>query len=425
MNDMNAQPLDVIGIGFGPSNLALAVALHERGSRLRTAFLEAKPAFAWHPDMMLPGTDMQVSFLKDLVSLRNPRSGFSFLSYLHAKGRLTRFINRKTFFPSREEFNDYLGWIAGQFSNCHYDRRVTGIEPVLSGDRVTHLAVHSQSADGRQARHLTRNVVLAPGGKPHWPDAFAPLQDSGRVIHACGYLSQVVPKLKPDQRIAVIGAGQSAAEVFADLAARPEQPQVDMILRGRAIKPSDDTPFVNEIFDPAQTDRFHSLPADARARTLQNLAATNYAVTDADLIEQIYETLYEQDVRGESRLALRAETDVQDAQHVGDRIRLQLAGPSGQQAETYDLVVLGTGYNRALGQSVLADLAAWQTAPEPARDYRLPMKDGFDPAVFVQGFSEPTHGLSDTLLSVLALRSDEIAQQLETLHGSTSAIAAE
>lgn len=425
MTDMDAQPLDMIGIGFGPSNLALAVALHERGSHLRTQFLEAKPAFAWHPDMMLAGTDMQVSFLKDLVSLRNPRSGFSFLSYLHAKGRLSRFINRKTFFPSREEFNDYLGWIAGQFSNCRYDSRVIAIEPVLSGDRVTHLAVHSQSADGSQTRHLTRNIVLAPGGKPHWPDAFAPLQDSGRVIHACGYLSQVLPKLKPGQRIAVIGAGQSAAEVFADLAGRPELPQVDMILRGRAIKPSDDTPFVNEIFDPAQTDRFHELPAETRAQTLHSLAATNYAVTDADLIEHIYETLYAQDVRGDDRLGLLAETRVQDAQQVGAKVVLRLSGPTEQRIERYDLVVLGTGYRRALDQSVLAGLSPWQTAQEPDRDYRLPMKETFEPGIFVQGFSEPTHGLSDTLLSVLALRSDEIAQQLETLHGTASAIAAE
>lgn len=425
MTDMNAQQLDVIGIGFGPSNLALAVALHERGSRLRTRFLEARPAFAWHPDMMLAGTDMQVSFLKDLVSLRNPRSGFSFLSYLHAKGRLTRFINRKTFFPSREEFNDYLGWIAGQFSNCCYDSRVTAIEPVQAGERVTHLAVHSESRDGSQARHLTRNLVLAPGGKPHWPDAFAPLQDSGRVIHSCDYLSQVIPKLKPGQRVAVIGAGQSAAEVFADLAARPEQPQIDMILRGRAIKPSDDTPFVNEIFDPAQTDRFHGLPAEARAQTLNSLAATNYAVTDADLIETIYDTLYAQDVRGDDRLDLLAETQVQGAQQVGAQISLRLSGPSGSRVQGYDLVVLGTGYQRALEQSVLADLSTWQTAQEPDRDYRLPMNDAFEPAIFVQGFSEATHGLSDTLLSVLALRSDEIAQQLETLHGSTSAIAAE
>jgi L-ornithine N5-oxygenase len=425
MTNMNEQPLDVIGIGFGPSNLALAVALRERGSHLRAGFLEAKPAFAWHPDMMLDGTDMQVSFLKDLVSLRNPRSGFSVLSYLQAKGRLSRFIDRKTFFPSREEFNDYLGWIAGQFSSCRYDSRVTGIEPVRSGERVTHLAIHSQSADGTKERHLARNVVLAPGGTAYWPPAFAALKDSDHVIHASGYLSKVIPMLKPGLRIAVIGAGQSAAEVYADLSARVEQPKVDMILRGRAIKPSDDTPFVNEVFDPGQTDRFHGRSADARAQTLLSLAATNYAVTDADLIEQIYEALYAQDVRGGDRLGLLAETEVKRAQQVGQQIQLLLSGTSGQSVETYDLVVLGTGYQRALAQSVLADLSPWQTAQEPDRDYRLPLKDTFEPAVFVQGFSEPTHGLSDTLLSVLALRSDEIAQQLEALYWSASAIAAE
>jgi L-ornithine N5-oxygenase len=425
MTNMNEQPLDVIGIGFGPSNLALAVALHERGSHLRAGFLEAKPAFAWHPDMMLDGTDMQVSFLKDLVSLRNPRSGFSFLSYLQAKGRLSRFINRKTFFPSREEFNDYLGWIAGQFTNCRYDSRVTGIEPVRSGERVTHLAIHSQGADGKQARHLARNLVLAPGGTAYWPPAFAALKDSDHVIHASGYLSKVIPKLKPGLRIAVIGAGQSAAEVYADLSARVERPKVDMILRGRAIKPSDDTPFVNEVFDPGQTDRFHGMSADARARTLHSLAATNYAVTDADLIEQIYEALYAQDVRGGDRLGLLAETEVQEAQQVGQQIKLRLSGVSGDSVETYDFVVLGTGYQRALAESVLADLNSWQTAQEPDRDYRLPMKDTFEPAVIVQGFSEPTHGLSDTLLSVLALRSDEIAQQLEALYQSAPSIAAE
>jgi L-ornithine N5-oxygenase len=51
---------------------------------------------------------MQVSFLKDLVTLRNPASGFSFLSSLHDRGRLIDFINRKSLFALRLEFHDYL-----------------------------------------------------------------------------------------------------------------------------------------------------------------------------------------------------------------------------------------------------------------------------------------------------------------------------
>jgi lysine/ornithine N-monooxygenase len=49
-------------------------------------------------------------------------------------------------------------------------------------------------------------------------------------------------------RIAVIGSGQSAAEAFIDLNDSYPSVKVDMILRGSALKPADDSPFVNEIF---------------------------------------------------------------------------------------------------------------------------------------------------------------------------------
>jgi len=44
------------------------------------------------------------------------------------------------------------------------------------------------------------------------------------------------------------------------------------------------------------------------------------------------------------------------------------------------------------------------------RDYRLATASGFRPCVFIQGTNESTHGLSDTLLSVLATRGQEIAE---------------
>ncbi len=107
--------LDVVGVGFGPSNLALAVALHEHNQRagvpLSAEFVELKPEFGWHTGMLIPGATMQISFLKDLVTQRNPTSDFTFLNYLTERGRLTEFINYKTFFPTRLEFHDYLTWL--------------------------------------------------------------------------------------------------------------------------------------------------------------------------------------------------------------------------------------------------------------------------------------------------------------------------
>lgn len=407
---------DLIGIGFGPSNLALAIALRERQSPLDALFLEAQPAFAWHPGMMIPGADMQVSFLKDLVSLRDPTSGFSFLSYLHEKGRLERFINRKSFFPSRVEFNDYLGWAAGRLGNiCAYDQRVTEVEPVEQGGSVTHLRIMAEDARGHRSLRLARQIVLAPGGQPHWPELFAPLRGLPGLSHSNDFTRAVLPHVGPGQRVAIIGGGQSASEIFAALAGHPGGLSVDLILRGHALKPADDSPFVNEVFDITHTDLLHGMEPAQREAFLRDFAATNYAVTDADLLQQIYGMLYEQDVAGESRFALWRDTRATGLRHGPDGFILTLQGPAGRQDRTYDHVILCTGYRRELATTCLRGLLPWMQSPEPDRQYRLPMRPGFLPVIHVQGYSEATHGLSDTLLSVLAIRAQEIAASAESL----------
>ena len=127
---------DLVGIGFGPSNLALAVALHEEAEQqnsrsLRTIFLEAKPEFSWHPGMLLEDMSIQVSFLKDLATLRNPRSQFTFLNYLKVNGRLDSFINLQEFFPTRLEINDYFKWVSKHFdSQVFYGKTVTELRPL-------------------------------------------------------------------------------------------------------------------------------------------------------------------------------------------------------------------------------------------------------------------------------------------------------
>src|ERR1044072_8824021 len=110
---MPANPVyDVIGVGFGPSNIAQAVASAEHDRPVRGLFLERQPEFGWHRGMLIEDATMQVSFLKDLVTMRNPTSEFSFLSYLHSADRLVDFINQKSLFPLRVEFHDYLEWAA-------------------------------------------------------------------------------------------------------------------------------------------------------------------------------------------------------------------------------------------------------------------------------------------------------------------------
>ncbi|NEA32340.1 lysine N(6)-hydroxylase/L-ornithine N(5)-oxygenase family protein [Streptomyces sp. SID13031] len=116
VGDRAGGEVDILGIGFGSSNLSLAIAIeefndrHPAGRRLTARFVDVRRQFGWHDGMLLPGATMQISFLKDLVSLRTPTSPFTFLNYLQEQGRLSDFINLKTFFPTRREFHGYLSW---------------------------------------------------------------------------------------------------------------------------------------------------------------------------------------------------------------------------------------------------------------------------------------------------------------------------
>ncbi|KPC77289.1 hypothetical protein ADL35_20825, partial [Streptomyces sp. NRRL WC-3753] len=94
----------VLGIGFGPANLALAIALDEEGRDFDVHFLEARTGPSWQSAMMLDGSDIQNHPVRDLVSLRNPRSRFTFINYLFENGRLLEHLNVPMEFPLRKEY---------------------------------------------------------------------------------------------------------------------------------------------------------------------------------------------------------------------------------------------------------------------------------------------------------------------------------
>ncbi|MEN2976479.1 lysine N(6)-hydroxylase/L-ornithine N(5)-oxygenase family protein (plasmid) [Tistrella bauzanensis] len=455
---------DVIGVGFGPSNLALAIALDgmagtqrapapgasareapTRGDRRRVHFIEKQPEFRWHSGMLLPDSRMQVSFLKDLITLHDPTSPFTFIAYLHAKGRLVDFINQKSFFPSRIEFNDYLRWAAARFADrCSYGEEVVAVDPVAgAGGRaepVQALAVRSVDAAGRERLRLTRDLVLAIGGRPRIPEPFRPLAGDGRVFHSSTYLRHLDRLAAAERagrgagagvgagvgagqgRVAVIGGGQSAAEIFFDIRDRFPDLRVDLILRGSALKPADDSPFVNEIFNPSFTDVIFRQPDAERQALLQDFRSTNYSVVDLDLIRKIYEALYQQKVSGVERLRVlrgRRITGVAaDASGVVLGSRDVLTGDS--ETTGYQAVILATGYDRDVPGQMVAGLAPHVVSYAPDRWYRAQTAPGFGPRIFLQGSCEDSHGLSDTLLSVVVVRAHEIAAAL--LDGTLSRV---
>lgn len=242
---------DLVCVGFGPASLAIAVALHdalEAGKMAqppKVLFLEKQSQFAWHAGMLLPGARMQISFIKDLASLRDPRSHFTFLNYLHKNDRLVDFTNLSTFLPARVEYEDYLRWCARHFDDVvRYQNEVLSVSPVLEEGPLKTFTVASRNVKtGATSTYRARNVIVAVGGQASIPRLFP--EGHPRVIHSSQY-AQLVPKILADRsaayRVAIFGAGQSAAEIFSNVQTLYPNSRTYMVMRSEFLKPSDDSP---------------------------------------------------------------------------------------------------------------------------------------------------------------------------------------
>ncbi|OCL06125.1 L-ornithine 5-monooxygenase (L-ornithine N(5)-oxygenase) [Glonium stellatum] len=456
---------DLVCIGFGPASLAIAVALHDaldvpglspdlsslHGRLPKVAFLERQRQFSWHAGMLLPGAKMQITFIKDMATLRNPRSEFTFINYLHENNRLVEFTNLNTFLPQRIEYEDYMRWCAGWFEDVvEYGQDVFQIMPEKSprsnGKIDTFVVMSKNTKTGEITSRRTKQVVIAAGGRPSIPKPFP--QRHPRVVHSSQFY-YIAPKLLNDPRhpykIAVVGSGQSAAEIFDNLHSHYPNARTSLLIKGAALRPSDDSPFVNEIFNPSRVDSTFTQSPALRAATIAEDRNTNYGVVRLELLERIYETIYTQRIcygsspAEEARwphriLPHRSVTRVEDLSaspegvklYVRDNSPLYESGASiGEEKEDImdvDVVFVATGYARNVHEELLSDArglmkggvregAKW----EVSRDYRVQFAEGKvseDAGVLLQGCCESTHGLSDTLLSILATRGGEVVKSI-------------
>ncbi|OAP63709.1 hypothetical protein AYL99_02936 [Fonsecaea erecta] len=442
---------DLVCVGFGPASLAIAVALHDSLRAQREAdpevapptvrFLERQGAFKWHAGMLLPGAKMQISFIKDLATLRDPTSHFTFLNYLKEHDRLVQFSNLGTFLPSRLEFDDYLQWAARHFEHVvEYSQEVDSIQPrrLAGAEKYDCFEVVSRSlATGRTMSFLSRNVVIAVGGRPARPSLFPAYHD--RILHSSEYhtrISHVLPDRDQTYNIAVVGGGQSAAEVFNDLHHRYPNASTRLIIRDSALRPSDDSPFVNEVFNPEAVDAFFEQPDDIRAENVKKNKATNYSVVRLELLEKLYDDLYIQGIKQPDKrlwqhqiLPLREISEFVDN---GPNEQLSLiltdlnpSNSNGREKLSVDVVVLATGYRRDAHVDMLKACQGINSSLDgqwqPGRDYglkldRASVQDGI--GLWLQGCNEATHGLSDTLLSILSTRSGELVDSIFGTHSN-------
>ncbi|GAB3503359.1 lysine N(6)-hydroxylase/L-ornithine N(5)-oxygenase family protein [Amycolatopsis cihanbeyliensis] len=425
---------DLVGVGFGPSNLALAIAVTEYnaqaadGDALTAHFLERQPEFGWHRGMLIDDATMQVSFLKDLVTLRNPASEFSFLCYLQSKGRLVDFVNHKTLFPLRAEFHDYFEWAAARVDDqVTYGHEVVAVRPVYARDTgdtgdevVAYFEVESRTGVGMRetVSWRARNLVVATGLRPNLPEGVTRgerVWHNSELLHRVAHLEQDTPS-----RFVVVGAGQSAAEVTAFLHDRFAEAEVCSVFTRYGYSPSDDSPFANRIFDPDAVDAFYLAPEEVKQRLLGYHGNTNYSVVDLELIDDLYRRMYREKVLGTERLRLfnvcRPVEVVQTA--TGVRATVESLATGERTVLEAGVVVYATGYLSGDPLAELGELGPYclrdeQGRAQVDRDYRVRTAPEVRAGVYLQGGgTEHSHGITSSLLSNNAVRAGEILRSI-------------
>lgn len=420
----SVEVFDVVGIGFGPANLALAVAVEETPAPERPSclFLESKPEHAWHPGMLITDSLLQITVLKDLILVENPCSSFTFLSYLKEKGRLYEFLNLRDLFPTRLEFNDYLGWAADRL--CHrvrYGNRVESVrETDAEGEQLLEIAT-TDLATGEPGVVRARHLVLAAGGKPVVPRGVR-LEPGGRAFHSHEFKQRIAEfdDREAPHRFVVVGGGQSAGEIFEYLIDHFPNADVTATTRRFAYKPVDESDFTNRIFFPEWVDFYHQLPPAKRRALFAELADVNYAVIDQPLIRRLYQKLYRQKVEGRERARLRPFLELLEVEEQGGgTVALRMRDTMREEEETLvaDGVVLCTGFAWQKEHPLLDALASRFERDDLGgyrveRDYGIASRPGFDPRVYLQGYCEDTHGISETVLSLLPVRAADILRSI-------------
>jgi lysine N6-hydroxylase len=397
-------------VGVGPANLSLASLMCSR-PELRGLFLERRPEFGWHDGQLVAGATLQVSMLKDLVSLTDPTSPFSFLAYLHDQGRIYHYLNAQFDAVPRMEFRNYLAWAAARNPS------------VVFGEEVLSVGFDTVFRIQTDRRELTADhVSIGVGNQPWIPPVGRPFLADPRVFHVSEFSTGAAEVA--GERVTVIGGGQSGAEAFLDLINRPVARlprRVCWVSRRANFFPIDDSPFTNDFYMPDHSDYFASLPLNIRQQFNAQQILTSDGISESTLRE-IYQQIY-------THHYIHERPDL-----IALYPNRQLTGTAENPAGAGYELTLSHGQHPDLIEHLDSDVLIFATgfAPhpmpflQPLRD-RLCREDGEyqvdahyavlwdgppDHHLFLQNATRTQRGLADPNLSLLAWRSQRILDSL-------------
>lgn len=401
--EASVEMLDVIGIGIGPFNLSLAALIEP--TPLRALFLEKRDALVWHPGLALPNSRLQVSPLKDCVTLVDPTSPYSFLNYLALHGRLYSFVNKRNASTSRQEFIEYYRWVAGRLKTLRFSEVVNDVIPFRDGYRIS----------TNTTTYLARAVVVGVGVEPKIPACARSLL-CGTLYHAADYLERPLPQAA--EHVLVVGGGQSGAEITEDILTRSVSTQITWSTSRSNFFAIDDNSFVNEAYTPAYSRRFHALPLQQRRDIVEGEMLTSDGIS-VDLCNRLYEMLYERSVDGTLSDRFRVLPSVVvkgiTSHKMGWRVDLDEIATQRNSCILVDRIVLATGFQPRTPpflEALLEGACMEDGLPVLGPDYAVRFGRPVPGPIYLQNQSRVQHGLQSANLSLVAYRNSQIINSL-------------
>ncbi|BAB52290.1 lysine; N6-hydroxylase [Mesorhizobium japonicum MAFF 303099] len=404
---VGARQLDLscIGIGAGPSNLSLACQIHEQIGH-GALFLDRQVDFRWHPGSAFESSELQVSHIKDLVTLVNPQSAYTFINYLHENGRLYHFLNAQFDAVLRAEFEQYLNWA--------FRRNPL----VRGGETVREIRYDGEFRVRTDDAVLSARDLVVGIGKQAWiPPQFQGW--IGRNLFHSSDLLHIHPEVR-QKHVCVVGGGQSGAEVLLHLVGGPRERRpasITWVSQRENYLPLDNSPFTNELFMPCFSDRFAAMSEPQRKLFLRRFVLASDGISDRTL-RAVYQALYRHEFLEPDLcdIALRPGCNVSRCINAGAGHNLTLQRGLGDVEEvTADIVILATGYENAV-PSFLEPMAdrLQQTDNELVinADFSVCWDGPRDRRIFVQNANPGQRGLADPNLSLLAWRARRILDSL-------------
>lgn len=399
---------DLAGIGIGPANLGLAALLHPL-KNITSLFFDKKETFQWHNGVYSRNSDLQVHYLKDLVTLIDPTNPYSFLSYLSKNKRLYQFLHQNKSTVSRKEYEKYYQWVSSNINNLIFNYDVKNI---LYEDGL--FKILSDSTDKVfYAKHLTLGI----GKKPYVPKV-AKKCLSSTVMHSLDFLPD--PNKYRNKSICIVGGGQSAAEIIYELINSEVLPKrIYWVNKKYSYAPLEDACFSNEYYSPSFCKHFYEKSSLAKSHILKIQHVTNNGISQ-NLLDDIYRKIYELKFLENSDFELiflpsHSFQDI-DKENYFYNIELHNEIDKKKSCINTDYAIFATGLKDEIPEFLLNFIPSFNVAKESTylvnRDFSLSLAKNFKNKIYIQNGASNWFGLGDTNLGIFTWRNAVIINSI-------------